>query len=231
MSAALLLSPSPLSAHTHTHSPYPACLWHAGAVPQLVTAWQGISRAECAKAAEAADAAHAAAFNAAAEDEAALYESHQAAVATAVAAFRERAMGDAELLSEHEGRLRAGAEERYVTARRRLAASGERLAGELLAAEDGRLRELMSRPDASIDAVEVELRRCDIACCKGVLVLPPHLPVAWPVAHCYSLPAQLPTHMYIHMLHNIPSSAGFWMNTTCVCQPVLPSTNAQQSSS
>jgi len=48
---------------------------------------------------------------------------------------------------------------RYVEAKQKLAASGERLATDMLNAEGVKLRQLMSGPDASVEAVEAELRR------------------------------------------------------------------------
>lgn len=56
-------------------------------------------------------------------------------------------------------RRAAGFEERYSEARRKLAASGERMATEMLAAEAAKLRSIMTGPNASVDAVETELRR------------------------------------------------------------------------
>jgi hypothetical protein len=54
----------------------------------------------------------------------------------------------------------AGFEERYAEERRKLAASGERLATDMLAAESVKLRGIMTGPRASVEAVESELRRC-----------------------------------------------------------------------
>jgi hypothetical protein len=68
-------------------------------------------------------------------------------------------MGEAELVGEFEAKLRQQLETTYQEARRRLAASGERVASEMLAAESGKLRALMSGPGASVEAVESELRR------------------------------------------------------------------------
>ncbi len=49
-----------------------------GAVPQLVTAWQGVARAECGKAAEAGLAAYVAAFKENVDgDDQDLYQEHQ----------------------------------------------------------------------------------------------------------------------------------------------------------
>lgn len=56
-------------------------------------------------------------------------------------------------------RVRPGFEERYEEARRKLAASGERQATDMLAAEGAKLRSIMSGPGASVEAVEAELRR------------------------------------------------------------------------
>lgn len=53
----------------------------------------------------------------------------------------------------------AGCEERYAEAKRKLAASGERQATEMLAAEGAKLRGIMEGPGASVEAVESELRR------------------------------------------------------------------------
>lgn len=53
----------------------------------------------------------------------------------------------------------AGVAVRYVDAKRKLAASGERLATDMLNSESAKLRQLMSGPDASVEAVEAELRR------------------------------------------------------------------------
>jgi hypothetical protein len=52
-----------------------------------------------------------------------------------------------------------GFEEIYANARKELAVSGERQAADMLAAEATKLRGLMSGPNASVEAVEVELRR------------------------------------------------------------------------
>lgn len=76
----------------------------------------------------------------------------------------------------------AGFEERYAEERRKLAASGERLATDMLAAEAVKLRGIMTGPRASVEGVESELRRCGDAfatllgspwrrhgCCRGEL--------------------------------------------------------------
>lgn len=55
--------------------------------------------------------------------------------------------------------LPAGFEERYAEERRKLAASGERMATDMLAAESVKLRGIMTGPGASVEAVETELRR------------------------------------------------------------------------
>eukprot|EP00879_Flechtneria_rotunda_P026395 GHRR01028142.1.p1 GENE.GHRR01028142.1~~GHRR01028142.1.p1 ORF type:complete len:811 (+),score=359.13 GHRR01028142.1:614-3046(+) len=131
-----------------------------GAVPQLVTAWQGVSRAESQKAFESALTAYSNRFDVQGiTDDHALYEQHQTALAAALDTFKEAAMGDPELLGEFEGKLRQQLEGRYVEAKRKLAATGERLASEMLAAESAQLKEMMSKPGATIEAVEAELRR------------------------------------------------------------------------
>lgn len=68
-------------------------------------------------------------------------------------------MGDAKLLSELEGKLRQEFESQYVEAKEKLAATGEKLATDMLAAESVKLRNLMNGPHASVDAVESELHR------------------------------------------------------------------------
>jgi hypothetical protein len=55
--------------------------------------------------------------------------------------------------------MRPGFEEHYEEARRKLAASGERQATDMLVAEGAKLRGIMSGPGASVEAVEAELRR------------------------------------------------------------------------
>lgn len=50
-------------------------------------------------------------------------------------------------------------DERHAEARKKLAASGERVATDMLAAEGAKLRAIMTGKDASVEAVEVELRR------------------------------------------------------------------------
>lgn len=132
----------------------------AGAVPQLVTAWQGISRAETQKAYDTAADAYSQRFKPTdSMEEQQLYELHQEALAAALEQFKSSSMGDVDILSEYEGKLREQLELQYREAKKRLAASGERLASEMLATETAKLRELMGRPDITVDAVEAELRR------------------------------------------------------------------------
>ncbi|WIA08464.1 hypothetical protein OEZ85_007901 [Tetradesmus obliquus] len=136
-----------------------------GAVPQLVTAWQGVSRAETQKAFDEAAAAYGQRFkpdldgSGSAVEEQQLYELHQTALGAALSAFKSGAMGEAELVGEFEAKLRQQLEATYQEARRKLAVSGERVASEMLAAESGKLRALMAGPGASVEAVESELRR------------------------------------------------------------------------
>jgi hypothetical protein len=70
--------------------------------------------------------------------------SHQAAFHAALNAFK--------------AKLRQQMEATYQKARRKLAASRERVAAEMLAAESSKLHALISGPGASV-AVEIELRR------------------------------------------------------------------------
>jgi len=55
--------------------------------------------------------------------------------------------------------LCAGFEERYAEERSKLAVTGERLAKDMLDAESTKLRAIMTSPGASVQAVEVELKR------------------------------------------------------------------------
>ncbi|KAI8477166.1 MAG: guanylate-binding protein [Monoraphidium minutum] len=131
-----------------------------GAVPTLVTAWQGIAAAECSKAYDAALAAFDAAFRTeGAADEAALFDTYQAALGPAVRGFKDAALGDAALLGEYEERLRKVAEERFTSARAKLKAVSEAAAEAMLNAEQAKLAAMMEGPAASLDAVEAELRR------------------------------------------------------------------------
>eukprot|EP00878_Enallax_costatus_P026595 GHUV01028546.1.p1 GENE.GHUV01028546.1~~GHUV01028546.1.p1 ORF type:complete len:721 (+),score=264.72 GHUV01028546.1:893-3055(+) len=131
-----------------------------GAVPQLVTAWQGIARAESQKAYDAAVAKYKEQFQyQGITEEHALYTAYKAAVDASLQDFKGSAMGDARLLSELEGKLRQDFESKYLEAKHKLAASGEKLATEMLAAETVKLRNLMNGPHASVDAVESELHR------------------------------------------------------------------------
>jgi hypothetical protein len=50
-------------------------------------------------------------------------------------------------------------DEAHAEARKKLAASGERLATEMLDKESAKLRAIMGGSDASVEAVEAELRR------------------------------------------------------------------------
>ncbi|GBF98848.1 hypothetical protein Rsub_11452 [Raphidocelis subcapitata] len=133
---------------------------NSGAVPQLVTAWQGIARAECQKSFDAALAVFEAAFKPeGCGDEEELYDAFTAALSAAVRGFKDSAMGDAALLGEYEERLRKVGEERFTAVRTRLRATSERAADEMLAAEAGKLRAMMGAPGANLDAIEAELRR------------------------------------------------------------------------
>ena len=80
-------------------------------------------------------------------------------------------MGDAGLLSELEGKLRQDFESKYLDAKQKLAACGEKLATDMLAAETVKLRNLMNGPHASVDAVESELHRCALTLDMFVVVL------------------------------------------------------------
>lgn len=62
-------------------------------------------------------------------------------------------------MGEFEVKLRLQVAATYQKAQHKLAASGERMAAEMLAAESSKLRALMSGPGASFEAVECELRR------------------------------------------------------------------------
>lgn len=172
-----------------------------------MTAWQGVSRAECQRAAEAATAAYAAAFEPAGglADEGALYDLHQTALGAALGAFKAQALGEPELVAEVESALRRQLEGRYADARRRLAASGEALAAKMLAAETAKLRALMAAPGASVEAVEGELRRCEQSerACAGVARAPLSLACAPPCAACLhdaaattSFDTRRPTHSH-----------------------------------
>ena len=65
------------------------CVLSAGAVPQLVTAWQGIARAESQKAVDNAAALYISRFQyQGITEENALYNAHQAALDAAVQEFK-----------------------------------------------------------------------------------------------------------------------------------------------
>ncbi|KIZ04249.1 Interferon-induced guanylate-binding protein 2 [Monoraphidium neglectum] len=131
-----------------------------GAVPQLVTAWQGIARAECQKAYDAALGAFSTGFREeGCGDEAALFDRYTASLASAVRSFKESALGDPVLVGEYEERLRKVAEERFTAARTKLKATSERAAEAMLGAEHVKLRAMMEAPGASLDTIEAELKR------------------------------------------------------------------------
>ncbi|KAI8467215.1 MAG: GBP-domain-containing protein [Monoraphidium minutum] len=127
---------------------------NAGAVPTLVTAWQGIARAETQKAFDAALAAFEVAFGAGAAgagDEGALFEAYQGALASAGKAFKADALGDPALTGEYEERLGKVAEECFAAARAKLRAAGEAAADKLLASEDSKLKAMLGDPGTSLD--------------------------------------------------------------------------------
>jgi hypothetical protein len=154
---------------------------NGGAVPQLVSAWAGVARQECAKAVELGTAAYGREWRepaldggSAAADDAALQAAHARALQAALAAFRDAAMGDADVRLEHEEALRSALDARLEEARRAAAASSERVAREMLEAETQRLGQMLSLgPAADLDAVEAELRRFLDAYDRAV-------PATWP---------------------------------------------------
>ncbi|GBF99772.1 hypothetical protein Rsub_12400 [Raphidocelis subcapitata] len=133
---------------------------NGGAVPQLVTAWQGVARAECQHALDAALSAYEGSFTAdAARSEEELLTTHQAALSAALAAFKAGALGDAALTGEFEERLRKTVDVRFTAARAKLRAAAEAAAGGLLSSGASKLAVLVEAPGARVEDVANELRR------------------------------------------------------------------------
>jgi len=99
-----------------------------GAVPTVMSAWQGVAEAECRRAAEEAESTYAQAFDpdSLQADEKKLDAAHSACLATAKNVFHNAAVGGESVKQEHEGKLERTLNAKFIEVKRRKLAEAER---------------------------------------------------------------------------------------------------------